>query len=88
MAHCYTVGIEVKGKQREICTLVPGNEDLAKDVAEAQRLGKPPRNPTTEEIDRALDAYFAQHPGGEPSDTAETSTRDTMLGRDRGREEY
>ena len=58
MAHCFSIGITIDGKERTICTThVPGNEALRSDV-EAGRL----RELTDEEIKRAVE-YEKRYPG-------------------------
>jgi hypothetical protein len=53
MAHCYSITVEIDGKEHEICTThVPGNEQLARDIAAGRT-----RKPTAEETQRAVD-YF------------------------------
>lgn len=61
MSHCYSVGVDIDGKRRDICTLVPGNEDLSKNVREAEKKQTKPRAPTKDEINRSIDYYFKQH---------------------------
>ena len=55
MSHCYSVGVNINGEEKEVCTVVPGNEDLAKDV----EAGKQPKV-TKEHIDRAI-KYYLEH---------------------------
>lgn len=61
MSHCYSVGVEMGGQERDICTIVPGNEELSKHVHEAEEKKTKPRAPTKEEIDRAIDYHLKQH---------------------------
>jgi hypothetical protein len=61
MSHCYSVGVNVGGAEKEICTLVPGNEDLAKHVKEMEATGGKTREPTNEEVDRAIDFHLNNH---------------------------
>lgn len=58
MSHCYSVGVNLNGKEREVCTIVPGNEDLSKEVHDAKAKGIKPRTPTKEEIDRAIEHHL------------------------------
>jgi len=58
MSHCYSVGVNINGEEREVCTThVPGNEGLSRDI----ELGKP-RKPTKDEVNRAID-YWKKNPG-------------------------
>ena len=61
MSHCYSVGVEMNGKQQDICTLVPGNEELAAHVRDAEAKGTKPRAPTQEEINRAIEHSMSKH---------------------------
>lgn len=56
MSHCYSVTIDIDGSDTEICTIVPGNESLKKDV----EAGKSPI-PTKEEIRRAINYHLKDH---------------------------
>ena len=60
--HCYSVSITVDGKAKEVCTLVPGNERLSKELAG----GRKP-TPTREEVNRALDWHLQQNHGHDSS---------------------
>lgn len=65
MSHCYSVGVNINGKEIEVCTLVPGNEDLSKNVHDAEKKKTKPRNPTKEEIDRSIEFYLKKHNNAE-----------------------
>ena len=67
MSHCYSVGVNIDGKEQHVCTLVPGNEGLSRHVRDMERLGQPSRKPTPEEIDRAIKHHQSQHPVDIPS---------------------
>lgn len=66
MSHCYSVGVDINGKNVEVCTIVPGNESLGKDVHDAEAKGTKPRNPTKEEIDRSIEHHLKNHKHEEP----------------------
>jgi len=68
MSHCYSVGVNIDGKEQEVCTIVPGNEDLGKHVYEAEKNKTKPRNPTKEEINRAIEYHFKNHKHEEKSE--------------------
>lgn len=79
MSHCYSVSVEINGKEREICTLVPGNEDLSKHVREMEQKKKEPRKPTEEEINRSIDFYMNQHKDSQhPDDDNKKELNDMM----------
>lgn len=57
MAHCWSVTVDLDGRERKICTThVPGNEALSRDI-DAGR----PRRPTDEEIARAVEWWRRTH---------------------------
>ena len=59
MAHCYSIGINIKGEEHEICTThVPGNEKLREDIEKGIK-----RRPDPQEIQRAID--FFKKSGGQ-----------------------
>ena len=53
MSHCYSVGVQINGKETEVCTVVPGNEDIEKEI----HAGRKPQI-TNEHIDRAVQHYL------------------------------
>lgn len=61
MSHCYSVGVEIEGKNQDVCTIVPGNDDLAKHVKEMESSGGKPRAPTPEEVDNAIRYHIQNH---------------------------
>ena len=63
MAHCYSVGVEIDGKEEEICTThVPGNEALKRDIEVAEKGTGTGRAPTKEEVDRAVEFWKSERP--------------------------
>ena len=78
MAHYYSVTVDIEGKTQTICSIVPGNEELAKHVQMAQDQGIQPRGPTTEEIRRAAD-YFVSS-GGQNRPSFHSSMHRTVPG--------
>jgi len=54
MAHKFTAGVQIDGKETQIPTIVPGNEGLKYAVEKAQKGGSKPRSPTKDEVDRAV----------------------------------
>ena len=61
MSHCYSIGMNIDGTEREICTLVPGNEDLAKRVRDAEASGGAKPKVSSEEASRAVDFHLKRH---------------------------
>ena len=55
MSHCYSVGVNVAGEDKEVCLVVPGNEDIKQDVEK----GRTP-TVTKEHVNRAVD-YYLKH---------------------------
>lgn len=79
MSHCYSVTVDINGKEHEICTLVPGNEDLSKHVHEAETKQTKPRAPSKEEVDRSIDFYMKQHKESQhPKTSNDTELEDMM----------
>ena len=69
MAHCHSVHVEINGRNVEICTVVPGNEDIHRDLKE----GKEPKV-TREHVDRAVDHYL-KHQHDEDKKVRENPSR-------------
>lgn len=61
MSHCYSIGVNINGTEKDICTLVPGNEDLAKRVRDAKKVGGSKPEVSAEEASRALDFHLKRH---------------------------
>ena len=61
MSHCYSMGVNIDGAEKEICTLVPGNEDLAKRVRDAEQAGGAKPKVSPEEVSRAVDFHLKRH---------------------------
>ena len=79
MSHCYSVGVKINGVEKEICTLVPGNEDLTKHVRESETKKTKPRAPTKEEVDRSIDFYLNKHEDSQhPMDENKKELEDMM----------
>lgn len=61
MSHCFSVGVTIDGENRDICSLVPGNEDLARRVRDMESgKGEKPK-PSDEEVRRAIEYHLNQH---------------------------
>jgi hypothetical protein len=53
MAHCYSVGVDIEGKEHTVCTShVPGNEHVRRALEKGQSY-----NLTKEDVKRAVDYY-------------------------------
>ena len=61
MPHCYSIGMNIGGSEKEICMLVPGNEDLAKRVRDAESSGGAKPDVSAEETSRAVDFHLKRH---------------------------
>jgi len=61
MSHCYSIGVNVDGKDQEVCSIVPGNEELAAKVKAAEKVGGPKPEVSPEEVQRAVQYHFKRH---------------------------
>lgn len=61
MSHCLSVGVSIGDKAVEICTLVPGNEDLSRRVHDAEKQGGASPTPSKDEVQRAIDYHLGRH---------------------------
>lgn len=61
MPHCLSVTVDIDGRTQTICTIVPGNDALKREVESAEQAGQHPRAPTDAEVGRAVD-YFRSFP--------------------------
>ena len=68
VSHCYSVGTKISGVETTICTLVPGNEDLAERVRKAEDGKGAKPTPSGAEMKRAVEFYQKFHlPSHHPS---------------------
>ena len=61
MSHCYSIGVKVGGVETQVCTLVPGNEDLAERVRKAEDGKGAKPTPSGAELKRAVEFYQKFH---------------------------
>lgn len=64
MSHCHSVAVQIEGRPQILCTLVPGNRSLAREVEAAQLNGTLARVPTQNEVRRAVECFLQQGSNG------------------------
>jgi hypothetical protein len=56
MSHCYSIGVRIEGKEKEICLVVPKNKRIKEELDK----DKAPK-PTPQEVDNAIEYHLNLH---------------------------